>query len=148
MHIIHHEVLWHYLDSLLRLHFHFSLSCIGEENGRLPPMGVFINTCSVNEWGCQREAPESEVQDRAVGEMGEAGPLSAPQPWEVIMDRCSHPSFPGGTRGKEPACQCRRHKRRESIPGTGRSPGERHGNPLLFLPGESHGQRSLVGCSP
>ena len=31
-----------------------------------------------------------------------------------------------------------------SIPGSGRSPGGRNGNPLQ-LPGESHGQRSLVG---
>ena len=36
-----------------------------------------------------------------------------------------------------------------SIPGSGRSPGEGNGNPLqIFLPGESHGQRSLAGCSP
>ena len=31
------------------------------------------------------------------------------------------------------------------IPGSGRSPGGGHGNPLQFLPGESHGQRSLPG---
>ena len=31
------------------------------------------------------------------------------------------------------------------ILGAGRSPGGGHGNPVL-LPGESHGQRSLVGC--
>ena len=31
-------------------------------------------------------------------------------------------SFPGGTSGKEPACQCRRRKRHSSIPGSGRSP--------------------------
>ena len=35
-----------------------------------------------------------------------------------------------------------------SIPGLGRSPGEGHGDPFLFLPGESHGQRSLVSYSP
>ena len=35
-----------------------------------------------------------------------------------------------------------------SIPRSGRSPGEGDGNPLIFLPGESHGQRSLVGFSP
>ena len=36
-----------------------------------------------------------------------------------------------------------------SIPGLGRSPGGGHGNPLqYFLPGESHGQRSMVGYSP
>ena len=33
-----------------------------------------------------------------------------------------------------------------SVPGLGRSPGEGNGN--LFLPGESHGWRSLVGYSP
>ena len=33
-----------------------------------------------------------------------------------------------------------------SIPGSGRSPGGGRGTP--FLPGESHGQRSLAGCSP
>ena len=34
----------------------------------------------------------------------------------------------------------------DSIPGLGRSPGGGHGKPTpVFLPGESHGQRSLVG---
>ena len=34
------------------------------------------------------------------------------------------------------------------IPGSGRSPGGGNGNPLIvFLPGESHEQRSLAGCS-
>ena len=36
-----------------------------------------------------------------------------------------------------------------SIPVLGRSPGEGHVNPIqLFLPGETHGQRSLAGYSP
>ena len=36
-----------------------------------------------------------------------------------------------------------------STPGLGRSTGGGHGNPLTaFLPGESHGQRSLAGYSP
>ena len=35
-----------------------------------------------------------------------------------------------------------------SIPGLGRSPEGGQGNPLLYLPGESHGQRSLAGYSP
>ena len=48
--------------------------------------------------------------------------------------------FPGGASGKEPTCQCRRRK--ILIPGSGRSPGR------AFLPGESHGQRSLVGYTP
>ena len=35
-----------------------------------------------------------------------------------------------------------------SIPGLGRSPGEGNDNPLVFLPEESYGQRSLAGYSP
>ena len=36
-----------------------------------------------------------------------------------------------------------------SIPGSGRSPGEGNDNPLqVFLPGEFHGQRSLVSYGP
>ena len=35
------------------------------------------------------------------------------------------------------------------IPEVGRSPGGGHGKPIpVFLPGESHGQRSLEGYSP
>ena len=35
------------------------------------------------------------------------------------------------------------------IPGSGRSAGGGNGNPLqYFLPGKSHGQRSLAGCTP
>ena len=57
--------------------------------------------------------------------------------------------LPGGSRGKESACQCKRCKRRSFDPGLGRFPWKRAGQPTPgFLPGESHGQRSLVGCSP
>ena len=35
-----------------------------------------------------------------------------------------------------------------SIPGSERSPGEGSGFPLVFLPREFHGQRSLVGHDP
>ena len=34
------------------------------------------------------------------------------------------------------------------IPGLERSPGGGNVNPPVFLPGESHGQRSLAGYSP
>ena len=40
--------------------------------------------------------------------------------------------FPGGTSGKEPTCQCRRHKRHEVDPWVGRSAGEGNGNPLQY----------------
>ena len=57
--------------------------------------------------------------------------------------------FPDEANGKEPACQCRRQKRRKFDPWVGKIPGGGYGNPLLkFLPGESHGQRSLAGYGP
>ena len=40
----------------------------------------------------------------------------------------------GGASGKEPACQCSRHVRDiGSIPGSGRSPGGGHINPLQYF---------------
>ena len=35
-----------------------------------------------------------------------------------------------------------------TFPGSGRSPGEGDGTTAVFLPGESHARRSLVGCGP
>ena len=47
--------------------------------------------------------------------------------------------FPGGASGKEPTCQCRRHKR----------PWRREWQlTLVFLLEESRGQRNLAGYSP
>ena len=51
--------------------------------------------------------------------------------------------FPGGSDGKESACNAGDSG---LTPRSGRSPGERNGYP--FLPGESHGQKSLVSPSP
>ena len=45
--------------------------------------------------------------------------------------------------GKESACSAGVVGAEGLIPGLGRSPGEQHDNPPVFLPGESHGQRSL-----
>ena len=48
--------------------------------------------------------------------------------------------------GKESIYQCRRH---EFNPWVRKIPSRRKGQPTpVFLPGESHGQRSLVGYSP
>ena len=53
-----------------------------------------------------------------------------------------------GASGKEPTCQCRRHERCE-FPRVGRIPWRRALQLTpVFLPGESHGQRSLAGYSP
>ena len=52
--------------------------------------------------------------------------------------------FPGSWVGKESTCNAGDPG---SIPGSERSTGEGQGI-LVFLPGESHGQRSLSGYSP
>ena len=58
-------------------------------------------------------------------------------------------SLPGGTSGKEPSRQCRRCKRLSFNPWVGKIPWRRVWQPTpVFLPGESHGQRSLLGYSP
>ena len=60
-----------------------------------------------------------------------------------------HRGFPGGANGKEPTCQCRRYKRCRFDPWVGKIPWRRAWQSTpVFLPGESHGQRSLVGYSP
>ena len=57
--------------------------------------------------------------------------------------------FPGGTSGNELECQWRRQQRWGFEPGVGKIPWRREWQPtLIFLPGESHGQRSLAGCGP
>ena len=54
--------------------------------------------------------------------------------------------FPGGSEVKASACKAGDPG---SIPGSGRYPGEGKWQPTpVFLPGESHGWRSLVGYSP
>ena len=63
------------------------------------------------------------------------------------LSRCM--CFPCGASGKEPACHCRRLKRHRFDPWTRKIPLRRAWQPtLVFLPGKSHGQRSLAGYSP
>ena len=58
-------------------------------------------------------------------------------------------AFPGGASGKEPTCQCRRHKRFRFDPWIQKIPWRRKWQPTpLFLPGECQVLRSLAGYSP
>ena len=53
--------------------------------------------------------------------------------------------FPSGASGKEPTCQCRRHKRHGFNSCVGKIPWRKAWQSTpVFLAGESHGQRSLV----
>ena len=56
---------------------------------------------------------------------------------------------PGGASGKEPACRCWGCKRRRFYPWVRKIPWRRERLPTpVFLPGDSHRQRSLAGYSP
>ena len=56
---------------------------------------------------------------------------------------------PRGVSGKEPSCQFRRHNRCSCDPWVRKIPWRREWLPTpIFLPGELHGQRSLVDYSP
>ena len=63
----------------------------------------------------------------------------------IIMEE----GFPGGLAVKNPPTSVEDARDEGSIPGSGRFPWRRKWQPTpLFLPGESHGQRSLAVYSP
>ena len=63
-----------------------------------------------------------------------------------LGDRLLNKGLPLWLRGKELVCQCRRHR---FNPWVGKIPWRRERLPTpVFLPGESHGQRNMVGNSP
>ena len=61
----------------------------------------------------------------------------------MCVRACKYAGFPGGSVGKESACNAEDTRDMGSIPGSGRSLGQGHGNPL-----ENPKDRSLAGYSP
>ena len=63
-----------------------------------------------------------------------------------VMYSCNQYYFPGGSHSKESACKAGRPR----VQSLGwEDPWRRAWQPTpVLLPGESHGQRSLAGCSP
>ena len=85
-----------------------------------------------------------ETQDNLTGGLCSSGE----EPQQIMSLLCykKDNDFPGGLEGKEAACT---EGDPGSIPGSGRYPVGGHDNPLQYSwPGESHGERSLVGYSP
>ena len=69
------------------------------------------------------------------------------QLWGEIL-RLMKAWLPTWLSGKESACQCRRHKRHKFDPWVRKIPWRKGWQPTpVFLPGKSHGQKSLVGYS-
>ena len=70
--------------------------------------------------------------------------------WTQVQYLCTYVYSWGCPRwlsGKEPHCQCRRHKRRGFDPWVGKIPWRKWQPTAVLLPGESYGQRSLAGHS-
>ena len=76
--------------------------------------------------------------------------------WKILEHKCSLVYklisylviFPGGTSGKELICKCRRYEQGLD-PWVGKIPWRKAWEPtLVFLPEESHRQRSLVNDGP
>ena len=67
----------------------------------------------------------------------------------LIVDVFNIGGFPGGSVDEESSCNAGDSGRCKFNPWVGKIPWRRAQQPTpLFLPGESHGQRSLVGYSP
>ena len=70
-------------------------------------------------------------------------------PWKWYYSLGGTQGFPDSTSGNEPAYQCRRQKRHRFSPWARKILWRRKWwSTPIFLPGKSHGQRSLAGYSP
>jgi len=68
---------------------------------------------------------------------------------EICLQYYASGGFAGGAGHKELTCQCKRCKRCRFDPWVRKIPRRRAWQPTpVFLPGESHGQKSLEGYSP
>ena len=70
--------------------------------------------------------------------------------WLSILNTavCTCLGFPGGSVVKNPPVNAGDAGDVDLITGLGRSPGRKWQPTAVFLPGKSHGQKSLVGYSP
>ena len=84
---------------------------------------------------------EDMTASRVCGIRVPTGRKNGPRRLYLLLDLL-RAELPAGSDGKESACS---EGDLGSIPGSGRSPGERNGN---FLPGKSQGWRSLADYSP
>ena len=76
-------------------------------------------------------------------------PESLHEVFPAYKDWCPQDGLPRWLSGKEPPCQCRRRRRLGFNPCVGKISWRRKRQPIpVFLPGKSHGQRSLEGYSP
>ena len=121
-------------DTTERLHFHFSLSCIGEGNSNpLQCSGLENPRDGGAWWAAIYGIAQSRTRLKRLSSSSSILTEGLPR-W------CS---------GKELVCHCRRHKRHGFDPWVRKIPWMRAWQPTpVCSPGKSHGQRSLAGYSP
>ena len=140
------------------LHFHFSLSCIGEGNGNPLQCSCLENP---RDGGARWAAVYGVTQSRTrLKWLSSSSTVIYPWPryyrkqshhvkdsfiWPFLNHTVFQKGFPGGSAGKESTCNA---GDLGSIPGLGRSPGE--GNAFVILPAimnipvRPHPQQNLV----
>ena len=111
----------------------------------------FIYKMKLTDYRGPRGAHSSVLAWRIPGTAGPGG-LPSTESHRVghdWRDLAAAAEEPDGASGKEPTCQCRRHKRCVFNPWVGKIPWRRKWQPTpVYVLGESHGQRSLMGYSP
>ena len=134
------------LDTTEWLPFHFSLSCIGEGNGKPLQCSCLENPRDGGAWwAAVYGVAQSWTRLKRLSSSSSSKWLSLSLSWYNI-------GFPGGASGKESTYQHRSWVVRDAVsmdPWVRKVPWRMPWQPSsVFLPGESHGQRSLVGYSP
>ena len=105
-------------DTTERLHFHFSLSCVGEGDGNPLQCSCLENPRDRGAWWVAvYGVAQSCIRLKGFSSSSSNGTAA------VL------PGFAGGSDGKESACNAGDPG---SIPGSGRSPGEGNGYPLQY----------------
>ena len=129
-------------DRTERLHFHFSLSCIGEGNGNPLQCPCLENPRDKGAWwAAVYGVTRSWTWLKLLSSSSSSSNECLMDPWRRSGQECYYLEnfpinfyihlicFPSGSDGRASACNVGVPG---SIPGSGRSPGEGNGNPLQY----------------
>ena len=95
------------------------------------------------------DLPDRGIEPRSSALQAGSSPAELPGKPILYIVVCVCYRLPRRLSDKTPACQCWRHKRCWFNPWVRKIPWRREWQPTaVFLPGKSHGQRSLAGYSP
>ena len=130
-------MIWaHYIYCALYFYYYYISSTSGHQAlhpGGWGPLGLIPSLC----FAMRSPRPQSKFSVN----------ICKPSDW-LLGPQFHSMGFPCGAGSEEPACQCMRHKRLRFSPWVGKIPWRRRMKSTpVFLPGGSHGPRSLVGYS-